>query len=187
MKEQAKPKIPKFKTCPILPDQERGFSTHLGAGSLVWVPTSSLNISVPLDSPQQVRLTPPCSCGFYDGLLILLLQLLTQVQVRRETEKKQRGELGGVQNHQNVEMKKQPLLACPLILLLTVLAQKGPLPSTEPGSELLGCIPRDPVGEKQLLWGLGLVGFFLIVIQMKFCLHSKVGGSTSSRPALDIQ
>ncbi|MBZ3880629.1 Serine/threonine-protein kinase 36 [Sciurus carolinensis] len=28
----------------------------------------------------KVRLTPPDNCGFYDGLLILLLQLLTQVQ-----------------------------------------------------------------------------------------------------------
>ncbi|ERE86607.1 serine/threonine-protein kinase 36 [Cricetulus griseus] len=33
-----------------------------------------------LSAPAEVRLTPPCSCGFYDGLLILLLQLLTQVQ-----------------------------------------------------------------------------------------------------------
>ncbi|XP_060224621.1 serine/threonine-protein kinase 36 isoform X2 [Meriones unguiculatus] len=31
-----------------------------------------------LSAPAEVRLTPPCSCGFYDGLLILLLQLLTQ-------------------------------------------------------------------------------------------------------------
>uniref|UniRef100_A0A8C8W832 Serine/threonine-protein kinase 36 n=1 Tax=Peromyscus maniculatus bairdii TaxID=230844 RepID=A0A8C8W832_PERMB len=33
-----------------------------------------------LSAPAEVRLTPPCSCGFYDGLLILLLQLLIQVQ-----------------------------------------------------------------------------------------------------------
>ncbi|EDL00346.1 serine/threonine kinase 36 (fused homolog, Drosophila), isoform CRA_e [Mus musculus] len=33
-----------------------------------------------LSAPAEVRLTPPCSCGFYDGLLILLLQLLMQVQ-----------------------------------------------------------------------------------------------------------
>uniref|UniRef100_A0A8C6MYH4 Serine/threonine-protein kinase 36 n=1 Tax=Mus spicilegus TaxID=10103 RepID=A0A8C6MYH4_MUSSI len=33
-----------------------------------------------LSAPAEVRLTPPCSCGFYDGLLVLLLQLLTQVQ-----------------------------------------------------------------------------------------------------------
>lgn len=33
-----------------------------------------------LSAPAEVRLTPPDSCGFYDGLLILLLQLLTQVQ-----------------------------------------------------------------------------------------------------------
>ncbi|XP_012595705.1 serine/threonine-protein kinase 36 isoform X1 [Microcebus murinus] len=31
-----------------------------------------------LSAPAEVRLTPPGSCGFYDGLLILLLQLLTQ-------------------------------------------------------------------------------------------------------------
>ncbi|GAB1285095.1 Serine/threonine-protein kinase 36 [Apodemus speciosus] len=31
-----------------------------------------------LSAPAEVRLTPPCSCGFYDGLLVLLLQLLTQ-------------------------------------------------------------------------------------------------------------
>ncbi|XP_008823952.1 serine/threonine-protein kinase 36 isoform X2 [Nannospalax galili] len=31
-----------------------------------------------LSGPAEVRLTPPCSCGFYDGLLIFLLQLLTQ-------------------------------------------------------------------------------------------------------------
>ncbi|XP_052605838.1 serine/threonine-protein kinase 36 [Peromyscus californicus insignis] len=31
-----------------------------------------------LSAPAEVRLTPPCSCGFYDGLLILLLQLLIQ-------------------------------------------------------------------------------------------------------------
>ncbi|XP_021025838.1 serine/threonine-protein kinase 36 isoform X2 [Mus caroli] len=31
-----------------------------------------------LSAPAEVRLTPPCSCGFYDGLLILLLQLLMQ-------------------------------------------------------------------------------------------------------------
>ncbi|KAM6152416.1 serine/threonine-protein kinase 36 isoform 5-T5 [Erethizon dorsatum] len=33
-----------------------------------------------LSAPAEVRLTPPGSCGFYDGLLILLLQLLTEVQ-----------------------------------------------------------------------------------------------------------
>ncbi|NP_001391007.1 serine/threonine-protein kinase 36 isoform 3 [Mus musculus] len=33
-----------------------------------------------LSAPAEVRLTPPYSCGFYDGLLILLLQLLMQVQ-----------------------------------------------------------------------------------------------------------
>nr|XP_037857447.1 serine/threonine-protein kinase 36 isoform X3 [Chlorocebus sabaeus] len=32
-----------------------------------------------LSAPAEVRLTPPGSCGFYDGLLILLLQLLTEV------------------------------------------------------------------------------------------------------------
>ncbi|XP_064229047.1 serine/threonine-protein kinase 36 isoform X2 [Aotus nancymaae] len=31
-----------------------------------------------LSAPAEVRLTPPGSCGFYDGLLILLLQLLTE-------------------------------------------------------------------------------------------------------------
>ncbi|XP_064443118.1 serine/threonine-protein kinase 36 isoform X3 [Mirounga angustirostris] len=31
-----------------------------------------------LSAPAEVRLTPPGSCGFYDGLLILLLHLLTQ-------------------------------------------------------------------------------------------------------------
>ncbi|GAB5575989.1 serine/threonine-protein kinase 36 isoform X1 [Prionailurus iriomotensis] len=31
-----------------------------------------------LSAPAEVRLTPPGGCGFYDGLLILLLQLLTQ-------------------------------------------------------------------------------------------------------------
>nr|XP_045003050.1 serine/threonine-protein kinase 36 isoform X2 [Jaculus jaculus] len=31
-----------------------------------------------LSAPAEVRLTPPGSCGFYDGLFILLLQLLTQ-------------------------------------------------------------------------------------------------------------
>ncbi|KAM5228565.1 serine/threonine-protein kinase 36 isoform 1-T1 [Ctenodactylus gundi] len=31
-----------------------------------------------LAAPAEVRLAPPGSCGFYDGLLILLLQLLTQ-------------------------------------------------------------------------------------------------------------
>lgn len=31
-----------------------------------------------LSAPAEVRLTPPYSCGFYDGLLILLLQLLMQ-------------------------------------------------------------------------------------------------------------
>uniref|UniRef100_A0A8C6QY52 Uncharacterized protein n=1 Tax=Nannospalax galili TaxID=1026970 RepID=A0A8C6QY52_NANGA len=29
-----------------------------------------------LSGPAEVRLTPPCSCGFYDGLLIFLLQHL---------------------------------------------------------------------------------------------------------------
>ncbi|XP_059249465.1 serine/threonine-protein kinase 36 isoform X1 [Mustela nigripes] len=33
-----------------------------------------------LSAPAEVRLTPPAGCGFYDGLLILLLHLLTQVQ-----------------------------------------------------------------------------------------------------------
>ncbi|KAM9248984.1 serine/threonine-protein kinase 36 isoform 2-T2 [Dugong dugon] len=31
-----------------------------------------------LSAPAEVRLTPPGGCGFYDGLLILLLQLITQ-------------------------------------------------------------------------------------------------------------
>ncbi|XP_060008079.1 serine/threonine-protein kinase 36 isoform X1 [Lagenorhynchus albirostris] len=31
-----------------------------------------------LSAPAEVRLTPPGGCGFYDGLLMLLLQLLTQ-------------------------------------------------------------------------------------------------------------
>ncbi|XP_040842458.1 serine/threonine-protein kinase 36 [Ochotona curzoniae] len=31
-----------------------------------------------LSAPAEVRLTPPGGCGFYDGLIILLLQLLTQ-------------------------------------------------------------------------------------------------------------
>ncbi|XP_042535292.1 serine/threonine-protein kinase 36 isoform X1 [Dipodomys spectabilis] len=31
-----------------------------------------------LSAPAEVRLTPPGSCGFYDGLLLLLLQLLTK-------------------------------------------------------------------------------------------------------------
>ncbi|KAM6178096.1 serine/threonine-protein kinase 36 [Rhynchocyon petersi] len=31
-----------------------------------------------LSAPAEVRLTPPGGCGFYDGLLILLLQLVTQ-------------------------------------------------------------------------------------------------------------
>ncbi|XP_006906776.1 serine/threonine-protein kinase 36 isoform X1 [Pteropus alecto] len=31
-----------------------------------------------LSAPAEVRLTPPGGCGFYDGLLVLLLQLLTQ-------------------------------------------------------------------------------------------------------------
>ncbi|XP_062047999.1 serine/threonine-protein kinase 36 isoform X2 [Lepus europaeus] len=31
-----------------------------------------------LSAPAEVRLTPPGGCGFYDGLLILVLQLLTQ-------------------------------------------------------------------------------------------------------------
>ncbi|XP_060049858.1 serine/threonine-protein kinase 36 isoform X2 [Erinaceus europaeus] len=33
-----------------------------------------------LSAPAEVRLTPPGGCGFYDGLLILLLQLLTKEQ-----------------------------------------------------------------------------------------------------------
>ena len=49
-----------------------------------WVceaPSSLLGICILPASLCQVRLTPPGGCGFYDGLLILLLQLLTQVQV----------------------------------------------------------------------------------------------------------
>uniref|UniRef100_A0A8C0VWN5 non-specific serine/threonine protein kinase n=1 Tax=Castor canadensis TaxID=51338 RepID=A0A8C0VWN5_CASCN len=33
-----------------------------------------------LSASAEIRLTPPGSCGFYDGVLILLLQLLTQVR-----------------------------------------------------------------------------------------------------------
>ena len=47
----------------------------------------------------QVRLTPPGGCGFYDGLLILLLQLLTQVQLHPriawELRREKLGALGG--------------------------------------------------------------------------------------------
>lgn len=37
----------------------------------------------------QVRLTPPDGCGFYDGLLTLLLQLLTQVQLHFRVDGKE--------------------------------------------------------------------------------------------------
>ncbi|KAM7105352.1 serine/threonine-protein kinase 36 isoform 3-T3 [Molossus nigricans] len=39
-----------------------------------WIPAATHALS----APAEVRLTPPDGCGFYDGLLILLLQLLTQ-------------------------------------------------------------------------------------------------------------
>ncbi|XP_028365265.1 serine/threonine-protein kinase 36 isoform X4 [Phyllostomus discolor] len=39
-----------------------------------WIPATTHALS----APAEVRLTPPDGCGFYDGLLILLLQLLTQ-------------------------------------------------------------------------------------------------------------
>nr|KAF6451255.1 serine/threonine kinase 36 [Molossus molossus] len=42
-----------------------------------WIPAATHALS----APAEVRLTPPDGCGFYDGLLILLLQLLTQVQL----------------------------------------------------------------------------------------------------------
>ncbi|KAF6116407.1 serine/threonine kinase 36 [Phyllostomus discolor] len=43
-----------------------------------WIPATTHALS----APAEVRLTPPDGCGFYDGLLILLLQLLTQVQLQ---------------------------------------------------------------------------------------------------------
>lgn len=91
----------------------------LGACLVYLIPLEYLCSSASL---QQVRLTPPCSCGFYDGLLILLLQLLTQVQVCCEIGEKQREELGVFQSHWRIEVKKQPMLAHPLTLLLTLLA-----------------------------------------------------------------
>ncbi|XP_016052303.1 PREDICTED: serine/threonine-protein kinase 36 [Miniopterus natalensis] len=42
-----------------------------------WIPAATHALS----APAEVRLTPPDGCGFYDGLLVLLLQLLTQVQL----------------------------------------------------------------------------------------------------------
>ncbi|XP_036176155.1 serine/threonine-protein kinase 36 isoform X9 [Myotis myotis] len=39
-----------------------------------WIPAATHALC----APAEVRLTPPDGCGFYDGLLILLLQLLTQ-------------------------------------------------------------------------------------------------------------
>ena len=44
--------------------------------------SSGSEVCLPPASVLQVRLTPPDGCGFYDGLLILLLQLLTQVQLQ---------------------------------------------------------------------------------------------------------
>ncbi|KAF7470002.1 Hypothetical predicted protein [Marmota monax] len=55
-----------------------------------WITAAAHALSV----PAEVRLTPPDSCGFYDGLLILLLQLLTQVQVYLRMDEKKREKLG---------------------------------------------------------------------------------------------
>ncbi|XP_073927823.1 serine/threonine-protein kinase 36 isoform X2 [Castor canadensis] len=43
-----------------------------------WIAAAAHALSASAESLQQIRLTPPGSCGFYDGVLILLLQLLTQ-------------------------------------------------------------------------------------------------------------
>ncbi|KAG8520903.1 Serine/threonine-protein kinase 36 [Galemys pyrenaicus] len=46
-----------------------------------------------LSAPAEVRLTPPGGYGFYDGLLILLLQLVTQEQLRPRMGEQGKGSL----------------------------------------------------------------------------------------------
>ncbi|XP_012580085.1 PREDICTED: serine/threonine-protein kinase 36 [Condylura cristata] len=46
-----------------------------------------------LSAPAEVRLTPPGGCGFYDGLLILLLQLVTQEQLHPRMGEQGKGSL----------------------------------------------------------------------------------------------
>ncbi|XP_054979140.1 serine/threonine-protein kinase 36 [Sorex araneus] len=55
---------------------QQGVAFHLRPAEWIAAATHALS------APTEVQLTPPGGCGFYDGLLVLLLQLLSQEQSR---------------------------------------------------------------------------------------------------------
>lgn len=78
---------------PRLPTQRQAeeglFLPGQEVGAQAVRPPHASQIGILPASPLQVRLTPPDGCGFYDGLLTLLLQLLTQVQLHLRADGKE--------------------------------------------------------------------------------------------------